>query len=181
MDWYRKSPLPFVIRGRWDVCEVTEKRELTEAELEQRRNAAQKHGVRAYEDAGRLPANVDPEYDRKLAMEILDATGDPESVGFRLLAQSAARRATLIHLAYSYLSREDIDVFWVEIKNGRNIVRHQPILDRLGTYHEGLRRDLQELGMTPAARVRLDLGMRQLTLDDLLDQPVGGDDGSDGA
>jgi len=146
-------------------------RELTEAERKQRRDAAVKHGVRAYEDTRRLPAEFEG-FDVTLAQELLEETGDPTSPGFQLLAQSAARRATLLELAYSFLSREDVNAFWTEDKGGRRIVKWQPILDRLATYHEGLRRDLQELGMTPAARARLDLAAKQLSLDDLLECSV---------
>lgn len=158
--------------------EQQEERELSEAELEQRRQAALKHGARAYETTGQLPAEWEG-YDVKLAQVLLDETPDPTNVGFQVLAKSAARRATLLELAYSFLSREDVPAFWLETKGGRKILCWQPILERLATYHEGLRRDLQELGLTPAARVRLDLGMRQLSLDDLLGHPIdegGGDE-----
>jgi hypothetical protein len=151
-------------------------RELTEAELEQRQQAARKHGVRSYEMTGKLPAEMEG-FDVKLAQELLEETQDPGNVGFQILAKSAARRATLLELAYSFLAREDVPAFWLEKKGGREILRWQPILERLASYHEGLRRDLQELGLTPAARVRLDLGMKQLSLDDLLGRPI--DEGND--
>jgi hypothetical protein len=35
------------------------------------------------------------------------------------------------------------------------VIKWQPILNRLGSWHEGLRRDLDALGLTPVARARL--------------------------
>jgi hypothetical protein len=116
---------------------------------------ALKHGAGAYEKTGDLPAELRG-FDAALADELLEhAGGDPS---FRLLAQSAARRATLLELAYSWLSREDVKVLWLEEdEQGRRLVQWQPILNRLGSFHEGLRRDLDALGLTPQSRAKLGL------------------------
>ena len=133
---------------------------------------AEKHGAYSYRDRGELPARLGQDFDRQLANELLEhAGGDP---AFKLLAQSAARRATMIELAYSWLGAEDIKVMWAENEDGHRIVKMQPILKRISTWHEGLRRDLAELGLTPASAAKLGLGSRE-TLDGLLSQRVSED------
>jgi hypothetical protein len=131
------------------------KEHMSDAELEQRSNASRSHGVYSYRDSGDLPARLGENFDRELAKELLEhAGGDP---AFQLLAQSAARRATMIELAYSWLGAEDVKVMWAENEDGHKIVKMQPILKALGSWHEGLRRDLAELGLTPQSRSKLGL------------------------
>lgn len=144
-----------------------EDRKLSEAEQQQRREAARKHGVRAYEDTGLL-AEEHEGFDTALAAELLEQVGgDP---AYRLLVQSVARRATILEMAYAWLGREDVPVFWVEDDDGHKILKWQPILNRLGSYHEGLRRDLDSLGLSPLARSRLGLepGKRAIDYEELL-------------
>jgi hypothetical protein len=116
---------------------------------------ALKHGAGRYETTGELPAEMRG-FDAALANELLEHVGgDP---AYRLLAQSAARRATLLELAYSWLTRQDVKVMWLEEdEGGRKVVNWQPILNRLGSFHEGLRRDLDALGLTPQSRARLSI------------------------
>jgi hypothetical protein len=117
--------------------------------------AAVKHGATGYEKGGNLPAELQG-FDLALADELLDHVGgDP---AYRLLAQSAARRATLLELAYSWLARPDVKVLWLEDQDGHKVVKWQPVLNRLGSWHEGLRRDLDSLGLTPMARAKLGIG-----------------------
>lgn len=114
------------------------------------------HGAYAYRDSSQLPARIDEDFDRELARELLDhAGGDP---AFQVLATSAARRATILECAYSWLAHEDVKPFWLERdEDGRAIVKWQPVLKFIGSYHEGLRRDLSELGLTPQSRAKLGL------------------------
>jgi hypothetical protein len=116
---------------------------------------AEKHGAFSYRDSGNLPARLDDDFDRELAKELLGYCGDDPA--FMPLAQSAARRATLLEIAYSWLARSDIPVMWAEDKGDVKVVRMQPILKRISTWHEGLRRDLAELGLTPQSRAKLGL------------------------
>ena len=111
-----------------------------------------KHGATGYELSGRLPAEMQG-FDLALADELLDLVGG--DTAYRIAAMSAARRATCLELAYSWLARDDIPVLWVEEVNGHKVVKWQPILNRLGSWHEGLRRDLDALGLTPMARAKL--------------------------
>jgi hypothetical protein len=131
------------------------KEHMSDAELEQRGKANRRHGAYSYRDRGDLPARLGENFDRELAKELLEhAGGDP---AFQLLAQSAARRATMIELAYSWLGAEDVKVMWAENEDGHKIVKMQPILKRISSWHEGLRRDLAELGLTPQSRAKLGL------------------------
>ena len=114
---------------------------------------ALKHGATAYERNGRLPAEWEG-YDRELARELLVLVGGAER--YSLACTLAARRATLFEMAFSWLAREDVDVFWVEKDEaGRNIVHFQPVLTRLSGWMNGLTRDLSELSLTPAQSARL--------------------------
>ena len=111
------------------------------------------HGLHPYETRGELPAPMRG-FDEKLASELLELAGGAPA--FQLLAKSAARRATIIELAVSYLSGDGVNMLWLETNEaGQKVVCWQPLLNRLGSYFEGLRRDLQELGLTPLARARL--------------------------
>lgn len=146
-----------------------------QGQFAERNVAALKHGAGAYEKSGGLPAEMEG-FDVVLAEELLElAGGDP---AFRLLAVSAARRATLLELAYSWLGRADVSVMWIEAEDGRKVVRWQPILNKLGSFHEGLRRDLVELGLTPLARAKLNLGTgeRAVSIAEILEATGDGDD-----
>ena len=111
------------------------------------------HGAAGYERDGNLPVGWEG-YDLELARELLDLAGGDER--FSLACTLAARRATLVELAFSWLSREDVPVFWVEQdETGRNVVHFQPILTRLFGWMNGLRRDLDALNLTPAQAARL--------------------------
>ena len=47
-------------------------------------------------------------------------------------------------------------VFWIEQdEEGRNIVRFQPVLNRLFGWMNGLRLDLMQLNLTPAQAARI--------------------------
>jgi hypothetical protein len=143
--------------------------ELSEAQQRQREEAARSHGVYSYRDRNQLPARLDEGFDVKLAEELLKHVGGNQA--YRLLAQSAARRATLLAIAYSWLADPDVPVLWAEERDGHKIVKMQPILRAIGSWHEGLRRDLSELGLTPTSAARLGLGSKE-TLDALLSQRV---------
>ena len=82
---------------------------------------APKHGAGRYETTGELPVEMRG-FDVALLDELLEhAGGDP---AFRLLAQSAARRATLLELAYAWLARPGVKVLWLEEdENGRKLVQ----------------------------------------------------------
>lgn len=114
---------------------------------------ALKHGAAGYERDGRMPTEWEG-YDREIARDLLVLVGGDER--FSLACTLAARRATLVELAFSWLAREDVEVFWLEeADDGRNIVQFQPILTRLFGWMNGLRRDLTELNLTPAQVARL--------------------------
>ncbi len=62
----------------------------------------------------------------------------------------------MVEMAFSWLARDDVDVFWIEKDEaGRNIVQFQPVLSRLFGWMNGLMRDLSELSLTPAQTARL--------------------------
>ena len=62
----------------------------------------------------------------------------------------------MVELAFSWLARDDVAVFWIEQdEEGHNIVRFQPVLNRLFGWMNGLRLDLMQLNLTPAQAERI--------------------------
>jgi hypothetical protein len=123
-----------------------------------------RHGVYGYRDRNRLPARLPQDFDQALAAELLEHVGG--NPAFRILAESAARRATILEVAYSWLAAQDVKPFWLERDGeGRAVVKWQPVLRFIGSYHEGLRRDLAELGLTPQSRAKLGLPEDSSVLD----------------
>ena len=117
------------------------------------KSIAAKHGAAGYELSGRLPAEYEG-YDIQLAQELQSLVGGNDR--FALACMLTARRQTMVELAFSWLAREDVPVFWIEQdEEGRNIVRFQPVLNRLFGWMNGLRLDLMQLNLTPAQAARI--------------------------
>jgi hypothetical protein len=141
-----------IAQSKQSIKSTAENRSLKNSFPSSRSQNALKHGAAGFERDGRLPVEWDG-FDRDLVHEMLILVGGDER--FTLACTLAARRATLVELAFSWLAQEEVDVFWIEKdKTGRNIVMFQPVLTRLFGWMNGLRRDLSELNLTPAQSAR---------------------------
>lgn len=110
--------------------------ELTEAELEQRRQAARKHGIRAFETRGEdalLPAQITRL--AELRLQLRDAPGRME-----LRQELTARMALIVEIGFAHIAEQRA--------RGEDIWEGG-IIKRYGTYAAELRRLLDSFGDKP--------------------------------
>lgn len=103
------------------------------------------HGIYRYLKTGELPddlTGLDTEY----AAELQRLAGGDEK--YRMMAQLAARRALVVELGWRNLLQA------YTIARGRDVYALPNVIKILNSYMEGLRRDLQEMGLTPQSAIK---------------------------